>query len=118
MGTPYEIDTRDAILFLEDVMEKPFRIDRMLNQLRLAGKLSEVRGVILGGFVGCDASDPEGDLPLTEVFQDYFGSLGVPVLSGYPAGHVPENATLPFGVRVRLDATARTVTLLESPVAE
>lgn len=118
MGTPYEIDTRGGILFLEEVQEKPFRIDRMLNQLRLAGKLKEAAGILLGAFTGCDAQDPEGDLSLSEVFLDYFASLGVPVLTDFPAGHVADQATLPMGVLVRLDATAKTLTLLESPVAE
>jgi muramoyltetrapeptide carboxypeptidase len=116
MGTPYEIDTRGAILFVEEVQEKPFRIDRMLNQLRLAGKLKEARGILLGGFSNCDSRDPDGDLSLSEVFLDYFVPLGVPVLADFPAGHLPDQATLPMGVLVRLDATARTLTILESPV--
>lgn len=116
MGTPFELDTRDAILFIEDVAEKPFRIDRMLNQLRLAGKLRTVRGVLLGGFPGCEARDPEGDFTPEEVFKSYFGDLGVPVLADYPAGHVPDAVTLPIGARVRLDATEKTLAILESAV--
>lgn len=118
LGTPYEPRTRGAILFLEDVNERPFRIDRMLNQLRLSGKLSEVRGVLLGAFTGCNPLSRASSLSLQEVFQDYFGDLQVPVLSGFAAGHVPEQVTLPFGIRVRLDATGKTLTLLESPVRE
>ncbi len=115
MGTPYEIDTRDAILFIEDVSEKPFRIDRMLAQLRLAGKLGEVRGILLGSFQNCVAS--EASLTLDEVFLDYFRDLGVPVLGGYPAGHgLADHAVLPLGIRVRLDADKGTLSLLESPV--
>jgi muramoyltetrapeptide carboxypeptidase len=117
MGTPYEIDTRDAILFLEEVGERPFRIDRMLNQLRLAGKLRQARGILLGAFPGCEGGDPEGDLPLEQVFADYFEPLRVPVLSGFPAGHVADHAVLPLGVRVRLDATARRLSILEPPVS-
>jgi len=117
MGTPYEIDTRESILFIEEVSEKPFRIDRMLNQLRLAGKLKQARGIVLGGFVGCEARDPEGDLSPSEIFVDYFGDLGVPVLADFPTGHIPEQVTLPIGIRVRLNATARTLTFLEPPVA-
>lgn len=116
LGTPYEIETRGAILFLEEVAEKPFRIDRMLNQLRLSGKLAEVRGVLLGAFEGCDARDPEGGLELTQVFSDYLIPLGVPVLAGYPAGHTPDQATLPLGLKVRLDAGAKTLSFLEPPV--
>ncbi len=116
LGTPYEIDTRGAILFIEEVGEKPFRIDRMLNQLRLAGKLRETRGILLGVFAGCEGRDPEGDLSLTEIFSDYFVPLRVPVLCDYPAGHVADQATLPMGVKARLDAAARTLSILESPV--
>jgi muramoyltetrapeptide carboxypeptidase len=117
LGTPYEVDARGAILFLEEVSEKTFRIDRMLNQLRLAGKLAQARGILLGGFTGCDVRDPEGDLPLAVVFADYLGGLGIPVLAEFPAGHVPDQATLPLGVRVRLDSGARTLAILESPTA-
>ena len=116
MGTPYEIDARDGILFLEEVSEKPFRIDRMINQLRLAGKLGQARGILLGGFTGCDIPDPDGDLSLGEIFTDYFAPLGVPVLLDFPAGHVPDQVTLPLGARARLDADKRTLTILEPPV--
>jgi muramoyltetrapeptide carboxypeptidase len=117
VGTPYEIDATDAILFIEEVSEKNFRIDRLLNQLRLAGILARAKGILLGGFTGCDVRDPEGDIPLAEVLEDYFRPLGVPVLADYPAGHLPDQAVLPLGIRVRLDAGAKKLTLLESPVA-
>lgn len=116
MGTPYEIDTDGAVLFLEDIDEKPYRIDRYLSQLRLGGKLEGVAAVILGQFTNC-AADPEDDsLTLAEVFQDYFADLGVPVLSNFSAGHTDLNATLPLGVMVEVNADAGTVTLLEDPV--
>ncbi len=117
LGTPFEIDANGAILFLEEVSEKPFRIDRMLNQLRLSGKLAAARGVLLGVFEGCETGDSEESLSLSEVFSDYLIPLGVPVLAGYPAGHTGDSATLPLGVRVRLDADAKTLSVLESPVA-
>ncbi len=118
LGTPYEIDTRGAILFLEDVNEDLFRIDRMLNQLRLAGKLAAAKGILLGAFTRCEARSPKESLTLQEVFADYFTLLGIPVLAGFPAGHLPEQAALPLGVRVRLDSTARTLSILESAVRE
>jgi muramoyltetrapeptide carboxypeptidase len=117
MGTPFEVDTREKILLLEDVNEEPFRIDRMLCQLRLAGKLAAARGVLLGAFTNCVARAPKESLTLMEVFGEYFDHLGVPVLGGFPAGHIPQQPTLPIGGRVRLDATARTLTILE-PVVE
>jgi muramoyltetrapeptide carboxypeptidase len=116
VGTPYEIDTRDSILFLEEVAEKPFRIDRMLNQLRLAGKLKQARGILLGAFRGCQARDA-GEIALSDIFIDYFAPLGVPVLYEFPAGHVPDHVILPFGVKMRLDAKAGRLTILEPPVA-
>ena len=115
LGTPYELDARDGILFLEDVSEKPFRIDRMINQLRLSGKLAELRGILLGQFTNCRPASPNGR-DVETIFMEYFGELGVPVLSGFPAGHVTDQVTLPLGIRVRLDATAKTLTLLEAPV--
>ncbi|MBN1441364.1 MAG: LD-carboxypeptidase [Planctomycetes bacterium] len=116
VGTPFELDARDAILFLEEVNEKTFRIDRMLNQLRLAGKLSSLRGVLLGRFTNCGPEGVGGARSLDVVFREYFGGLGIPVLAGFPAGHVDDHATLPFGIRVRLDATRRKLRLLEAPV--
>lgn len=117
VGTPYEIDAAGAVLFIEEVSEKNFRIDRLLNQLRLAGILARAKGILLGGFTGCDVRDPEGDIPLAQVFEDYFRPLGIPVLADYPAGHLPDQAMLPLGIRVRLDAGAKKLTLLEPPVA-
>jgi muramoyltetrapeptide carboxypeptidase len=116
IGTPYEARSRDCILFLEDVSETPFRIDRMLNQLRLSGMLGRYKGVILGSFTGCLPLRGSG-IGLLDVFDHYFEKLGVPVLSGYAAGHQPDQATLPIGARVRLDATAKKVSLIETPVA-
>ncbi|MBX3730091.1 MAG: LD-carboxypeptidase [Candidatus Sumerlaeia bacterium] len=116
MGTPYEIDTRGALLFIEDVREAPYRIDRMLSTLALAGKLAEVNGVILGVFHRCEPEDPEDSLSLDQVLADYFAELGVPVVKNFPVGHVRDNATLPVGAMAELDATAGTLRVLENPV--
>lgn len=116
LGTPYEIKTQGTVLFLEEVGEKIFRIDRLLNQLRLTGKLGEVRGVILGVFAGCEEREPESALTLKEVLAEYLVPLGIPVLCDFPAGHVPDQPLLPLGVRVRVDATARKLLLLEPAV--
>lgn len=116
IGTPYEVRTDGAILFLEEVQEEPFRIDRMLNQLRLAGKLRHVRGVLLCEFARCEGTGAN-TRPLATLFREYFGDLGVPVLAGFPAGHVSENVTLPIGARVRLDATRKKLSIVEPPVA-
>jgi len=114
IGTPYEVRAEGAILFLEDVGEKPFRIDRMLNQLRLSGKLARFEGVILGSFSGCRGN---AGVTVDDVLDEYFGRLRAPVLKGFPTGHISDQVTLPVGLRVRLDASAKRVALLESAVS-
>ena len=118
IGTPYEARSEGCILFLEDVSEKPFRIDRMLNQLRLSGKLGQYKGVLLGSFTGCLPLRQAGRIGLLDVFDHYFADLGVPVLSGYAAGHQPDQATLPFGIRVHLDASEKILSFIEAGVQE
>jgi muramoyltetrapeptide carboxypeptidase len=115
IGTAYEFDARDAILFLEEVGEDPYRIDRMLNQLRLAGKLRTLTGVVLGRFERCSGpgtNTTAGQRVLDLVLRDYFADLGVPVIAKVPAGHVDEQVTLPIGARVRLNATDKTLEVL------
>jgi muramoyltetrapeptide carboxypeptidase len=111
LATPYEIQTRDTILFLEDVCAKPFQIDRMLMQLKLAGKFEGVRGLIFGEMLDC--IQPGGQAyPLTEVIQRVVGDLGVPIAYGVRSGHVSrDNITLPIGVNVALTVTADNVNL-------
>ena len=116
LGTPYEIDTAGKILLLEDVDEQPYRIDRFLSQLRLAGKLDELKGVVLGQFADCVAPADKPSLSTEEIFVDYFSDLGIPVLQNFPTGHAPDNATLPLGVLVELDADHKRLTILENPV--
>jgi muramoyltetrapeptide carboxypeptidase len=102
LGTPYEIETAGTILFLEDVAEKPYRIDRMLMQLKLAGKLDEVRGIIFGEMRDC-VQTANQEYTLEEVVLRIVGSLGVPVAYGVRSGHVTAgNVTLPIGVRAGL----------------
>jgi muramoyltetrapeptide carboxypeptidase len=116
-GTPYDIDMRDKIVFLEDVGEAPYRIDRMLTQLLLdPNKLPAAKGVVLGLFTDCEAEDEETSFSLAHVLYDRLTSLGIPVLYGLMFGHIKRNATIPFGIRARLDATAKTLTLLEKAV--
>jgi len=116
IGSEFEIETQGRILFIEDVGEKPYRIDRYLSHLRLAGKLDDVAGVVLGIFRNCEPEDPEDSLSLEQVFRDYFEDLGVPVILNFPIGHFKYNATLPVGVLAELDADRRRLTLLENPV--
>jgi muramoyltetrapeptide carboxypeptidase len=100
LGTPYAIETADRVLFLEDVAERPYRIDRMLTQLRLAGKLDGVAAVVLGSFADCKGRD-ESDV-VSAVFHDVFDGAPYPVVAGFPAGHLSENLSLVFGLPVRV----------------
>jgi muramoyltetrapeptide carboxypeptidase len=105
LGTPWAWDARGAILFLEDVSEEPYRVDRLLTQLRLAGVLDTVAGFVLGSFT--EEASP------TALLKDMFGGLGKPVLGGWPSGHGTPNRPLPLGLPVALDATAGRITLLQ-----
>jgi muramoyltetrapeptide carboxypeptidase len=113
LGTPYEIDTRGRILFLEDIGEKPYRIERMLTHLKMAGKLDAVAGVVFGDFVDCHGEGPRG---VRQVIVELFGGAGYPVVLGLAAGHGEENLALPFGVAMTLSGDDRTLTLEETPV--
>jgi muramoyltetrapeptide carboxypeptidase len=113
LGTPYEVDTHGKLLFLEDIGEKPYRVERMLTHLKMAGKLDDVAGVLFGDFTDCDSDGPRD---IKQVILDLFGDAGYPVVMGMRAGHGDENLTLPFGVQMILDANAATLQLLESPV--
>ena len=97
LGTPYEIDTRGKILFLEEVGEAPYRIDRMLTQLLLAGKLQDAAGIVVAVCEGCDMDDAPG-FTLEEVLRDRLGNLNIPVLYNLHFGHTREKATLPLRV--------------------
>lgn len=103
MGTPYEIDTKGKILFLEDVDEEPYRIDRMLTQLRLAGKFKEAEGIVLGSFTNCNSKNPEKSLTLEEVIRDTLFSAGKPMIKNLTAGHCLPSLTLPLGKKVKMD---------------
>jgi muramoyltetrapeptide carboxypeptidase len=115
-GTPYAIDCRDAILLIEDVNEAPYRIDRMLAQLKLAGKLAQIRGAVLGQFttefVREDKLTDDARFDTNGVLAQYFKDAGIPVLVNYPIGHHDQNATVPLGAQLEIDANARTLRIL------
>lgn len=116
LGTPYEIDTRGNILLLEDIGEDPYSIDRMLNQLRLAGKLSDAAGIVLGDWGNPEPEEPEKSLSLEEVFLDMFSNIGKPILKGFKIGHCKPNFTIPIGAEAFIDTYARTLCILEPAV--
>jgi len=106
LGTPYEIQTSGTILFIEDINAKPYQVDRMLMQLKLAGKFSGVRGLIFGEMLDCIQNTDQG-YKLQEVVLRVVGDLGIPVGFGLRSGHVSGgNITLPFGVKARLAVRA------------
>lgn len=114
-GTPYALkDVKGKILFTEDVGEKPYRIDRMFTQLKQSVDLRTCAGIALGIFSDCDA--PEGSPTVVEVVKDQFARLGIPVIYGLSFGHIRDQFTLPLGIRVELDTSNSTLTLLEAGV--
>lgn len=116
IGSDYLPDWKGKILFLEDVMEEPYRIDRMLTQLKLSGILDKVNGVILGNFRKCTPEEPNKSFSLEEVFEQHFSAFDKPVYYGAQIGHVRNKFTVPIGVSVKMDATNGTFTLLEPSV--
>ena len=119
IGTKNEIDTQDSILILEDQDEKPYRIDRMITQLRQAGKFEGVRGVIFGEMLNCLQNSNQG-YTLEEVITDLLSDFTFPILYGFATGHTSRaNVIVPFGVRARLDiaSSAPLFELLEPAVA-
>ncbi|MBP9089801.1 LD-carboxypeptidase [bacterium] len=113
MGTPYEIDCADRIVFLEDVDEEPHNIDRILTQMILAGKFDRARGVIIGDCSGCRPGGSKRNiLPLNSslevILREHFSQLGIPVIYGLKLGHTPDKVTLPLGVMASLNVTAST----------
>jgi muramoyltetrapeptide carboxypeptidase len=121
MGTPYEPDTRGALFFLEDVGEEPYRIDRMLTQLRLAGKLQQAAGIIIGECAECTPREYKpfvaASFSLGEVVDALLGDLQVPVLYGLTFGHTDDQLTLPLGLTATLDAAAGTLEVQEAGVS-
>jgi muramoyltetrapeptide carboxypeptidase len=117
MGTPYELETSGKVLFLEDIGEAPYRVDRMLQTLKLAGKLGNLKGVLLGSFTRRAEEDTSGETTsIDQVVKEYFGELGIPVVTRFPAGHQSNNATLPIGGLVEINGDEPGVRLLENPV--
>jgi muramoyltetrapeptide carboxypeptidase len=116
-GTPYAADFRDSLLFIEEVNEEPYRIDRWMTQLDLAVGLDQAAGVMIGI---CDNCGPQGEgasLTLDQTFDVHLQPLKVPAVTGYSFGHIRNQFTIPVGVRATLDTAAQTVTLLEPAVS-
>jgi muramoyltetrapeptide carboxypeptidase len=116
IGTPFAAELKGALLFLEDIGEAPYRVDRMLTQLSQSGGLKNIAGAMLGVFQKSGATDGEASLTLAEVLDDHFAQLKTPSVYGFSFGHVAQQFTIPLGLRARLDTANATLTLLESAV--
>ncbi|MGH9420722.1 MAG: S66 peptidase family protein [Thermoanaerobaculia bacterium] len=114
MGSPYQPDTTGAIVFLEDVHEEPYRIDRMLTTLALGGMFDHAAGIVFGRCSDCGVKGPS--LSLEEILRDRFGALPIPAISGLSFGHIEQKLVMPIGVRATLDADAGTLTIDEAAV--
>lgn len=115
LGTQYEIDTKDKILFFEDIDEKPHRIDRYLTQLAMAGKFRQARGIIFGTFRQCSYTARDNyskyGVTLLDIIRERTVPLGIPCIYGLQFGHVRSKLTIPFGAAAALDATSKRVTV-------
>ncbi len=120
IGTKYDVDTKGKIIFLEEVGEEPYRIDRMLTQMTQAGKFKNAAGIALGVFTKCESKPDESGIAnsfsLSEVLSDRLFRLGIPVHYGLSFGHVVNKFTLPFGIDAELDVDNQSLTLLEKAV--
>lgn len=117
IGSPYLPDWRGKILFVEDVREDVYSVDRMLTHLKLAGILGQVAGFIFGQCTKCEAgSGGYGSLTLEEVLTEHIGSLSVPAYAGAMIGHIPDKFTVPIGVNAEMNADTGTIQLLDSAV--
>lgn len=120
LGTPYEIDLAGKVLFLEEVGEEPYRVDRMLTHLLVSGQLRKLAGLVIGKFSKCVPKriDPEYPTSFTveELFRDRIAPLGIPAISGAMIGHIKNKLTMPIGARATVDADAKTLTITEAAV--
>jgi len=116
VGTPYAADFKEAILYLEEVNEEPYRIDRMLSQLQLSQGLRRAAGVMIGVNENCEAAEGDSALSLDDTLDQHLQPLTRPAVTGYSFGHIRNQFTIPVGIRARLDADAHTLTLLEPAV--
>jgi len=116
VGSEYLPDFKDNILFLEEVGEDIYRVDRMLTQLKLAGILGEISGFVFGKCSNCDSGESYGSLTLEEVLDDHIRPLGIPAWFGSMIGHIEDKFTMPVGINAKIDADGGSIQLLESAV--
>ncbi len=117
VGSTFLPDWKGAILFLEDDGEKIYRVDRMFTQLKLAGILGQLSGLVVGKCTGCEPGEGYGSLTLEEVLRDHVGTLGIPAWSGAMIGHIENKFTVPLGVEAEINAAEGTIRMLEPAVS-
>lgn len=113
IGTKYEIDTEGKILFIEEIDEVPYKVDKMLLQLKQAGKLDSAAGIILGAWTNCVAKEPEKSLTLMEIFEELIVPSKKPTIYNFPCGHILPTVTLPLGARVKIDGGTSSVFFMD-----
>ncbi|WP_188456655.1 S66 peptidase family protein [Virgibacillus oceani] len=111
LGTPHEIETRGKLVLMEDIGEEPYRVDAMLNQLKLAGKLKDAAGIIIGDFAKSKPKKEKPSLTLEQVFHHYFDKLSCPVMSGFKIGHCMPHFAVPLGVQAMLSTYKKSLTI-------
>jgi muramoyltetrapeptide carboxypeptidase len=116
LGTPFQPDFKGKILFLEDIGEPPYKIDRMLTQLKRAGVLQSVSGIVFGEFVDCKPKEKSKSLTLEQVIQDTVRDLNIPVFKGLVYGHINKRVTMPIGARARVDSRKGFIEIMENVI--
>ncbi len=117
VGTDYNFDASNKLLFLEDIGEQPYRIDRMLTQLRQSANLDKAKGIAIGVCSGCEAKPTDRSLSLIETLKDRLLDLNIPVIYGLSFGHIEHQCTLPVGIQASLNTENQSITLLEEAVS-
>lgn len=110
LGTPFEIDTKEKILFIEEVDEEPYQVDRMLNQLKMAGKLTDAAGILVCDFNNCVPREGTNSWTLDYVLEDYLKPILKPAMKGFKIGHCSPNIAIPIGVKGKIDTDMKMLT--------
>jgi muramoyltetrapeptide carboxypeptidase len=118
IGTPWELDYKGKVLFLEDISEKPYRIDRMLVQLNQYIPFSNSKSIVLGVFNDCETNDTIGSLCFNQMLLDNFLSVQAPISYGYSIGHIDDQITIPLNINVEIDSDNLTIKYLEEYLSE
>ena len=116
IGTQYEPNWNGKLLFLEEISEEPYRVDRMLWQMRQAGIFKKINGLVIGSFRKCNPEEPEKSFTLSEVFEQHFKNASFPVYQGASFGHIAPKFTLPIGIKAEMDTSSFTIQTLEKSV--